>query len=471
MAAFIHDDFLLTSEPARRLYHGFAAGEPILDFHNHLSPRDVADNRRFKDLYELWLAGDHYKWRAMRANGVSETLITGDATPYEKFMAWAQTVPRTLRNPLYHWTHLELLRFFGYEELLDERSAPQIWNQINERLRTEPLTTWSILEKFNVRAVCTTDDPADVLAAHQAFQNVSAPWRMYPTFRPDAALAVDRADLFNAWLRKLEQAGNCSIATLDELLAAISKRHADFHQLGCRLSDHGLPHCHAEDCDETKAAAIFHKAICKQPMSQDEANQYRSFMMLYFGRLDAVAGWTKQLHLGALRNNNSRLYSSQGADCGADSIGDRGQATQLGRYLDRLDREGSLPKMIVYNLNPSDTYSIATMLGNFQMGPIASKLQLGSGWWFLDQAEGMRWQLNALSQTGLLAHFVGMVTDSRSFMSFPRHEYFRRVLCELVGSDVKSGLLPDDESLLGPWIANICYGNARRYLKLDGSST
>lgn len=464
---FIHDDFLLTSDAARRLYHSFAKDQPIIDFHNHLSPQRVAENQPFKDLYDLWLAGDHYKWRAMRANGVAESLITGNAPAKEKFQAWAGTVPRLLRNPLYHWTHLELARFFAIDECLDERSADDVWNAAAQRLQIQSLTPWSILEKFRVRAICTTDDPADDLTHHRAVANSRPAFRMFPTFRPDAALGVDRGEAFCQWLRRLEQATSRSIESLDALLSALAERHAAFHAVGCRLSDHGLPHCYADDCNEATARAVFQKAVSRDIVMPSEASQYRSFLMLFFGRLDTEAGWTKQLHLGASRNNNSRLFAALGADCGADSIGDWPQANLLGRYLDRLDREGSLPKMIVYNLNPADNYAIATMLGNFQAGPTPSKLQLGSGWWFLDQDDGIRWQLDALSQTGLLAHFVGMVTDSRSFMSFPRHEYFRRVLCDLLGRDVESGKLPNDESLLGRLIGDICYGNASRFFGFE----
>ena len=464
---FIHDDFLLTTGAARRLYHAFAANQPIIDFHNHLSPQRVAANQPFTDLYELWLAGDHYKWRAMRANGIPESCITGEASGFDKFCAWAKTLPRLLRNPLYHWTHLELVRYFAIDELLDEKSARRIWGAVADRLRREPLTPWGILQQFGVRVICTTDDPADDLESHRALRKLQPPFRMYPTFRPDMALRVNRPGAFKLWLRKLEGASHSSVATLDEFLSALSQRHAAFGELGCRLSDHGLPHCYADECDPDYAAAIFRKALSDQPLDAADTNRFCSFMMLFFARLDAQAGWTKQLHLGAARNTNSRQFAQLGPDCGVDSIGDWPQATLLGRYLDRLEREGSVPRMIVYNSNPADNYAVATMLGNFQEGPTPSKLQLGSGWWFLDQADGIRWQLNAVSQTGLLAHMVGMVTDSRSFMSFPRHEYFRRVLCDLIGRDVELGVVPNDESLLGPLIGNLCYGNARRFFGFD----
>jgi glucuronate isomerase len=403
----------------------------------------------------------------MRANGIAERYITGEAPAFDKFMAWAATVPKTLRNPLFHWTHLELERYFGIEELLDEHSAKRIWDRATARLREQPLTTWGILQQFGVRAVCTTDDPGDDLDHHRAMRQSNAPFRMFPTFRPDAALANGNAGEFQRWLNRLEQAAGHSISTLEQLVDALSARHAAFHEVGCRLSDHGLPYCYAMDCEDATAAGAFRRMAAGESAHLTGDDQFRSHLMMHFGRLDARAGWTKQLHLGAIRNNNSRLRKSVGPDGGGDSIGDWTQVGMLGRFLDRLDRENSLPKMIVYNLNPADNYAIAGMLGNFQEGPTPSKLQLGSGWWFLDQADGIRWQLDTLSRTGLLAHFVGMVTDSRSFMSFPRHEYFRRVLCDVIGRDVDAGLLPDSDSLLGPLIQDICFGNAARYLGLE----
>ena len=464
---FIHDDFLLASRAARRLYHEFAEGEPILDYHCHLSPRDIAENRQFRNLFEIWLEGDHYKWRAMRANGVAERYCTGDAEPFEKFQAWAATVPHTLRNPLYHWTHLELKRYFGVDELLDEHSAARVWEQANALLATPELSVHGILKRFQVKALCTTDDPADDLDCHRAIQASGLETRVYPAFRPDHALDVDRTDAFNAWVDRLAAASNTEIASLRDFTDALRRRHDDFHALGGRLSDHGLNHCYVDSCTEAAARAIFEKARSRKAVTPSEQARFASYMMLFFGRLDAEKGWTKQLHLGAYRSANQRRLREIGPDSGFDSMGDWPQAAALGTYLDRLEAENALPKMIIYNVNPVDNYAFATMTGNFQDGRVAGKIQYGGAWWFLDQKEGMEWQLNALSNTGLLSRFVGMLTDSRSFMSYPRHEYFRRVLCNLVGGDMENGLIPDNDELVGRMIRDICYGNAARYLGLS----
>jgi glucuronate isomerase len=466
---FIHDDFLLTNEAARRLYHEYAASEPILDYHCHLPPRDVAENRKFGDLYEIWLEGDHYKWRAMRANGVDERYCTGDAPPFEKFMAWAKTVPYTLRNPLYHWTHLELKRYFGIDDLLDETTAPGIWERANALLESDDLRAHGILRKFHVTAVCTSDDPTGDLGYHVSCATVGAlrtPTCVFPTFRPDNALIVHNPGAFNPWLGRLEAAANTSITTFAGFLDALRKRHDDFHELGARLSDHGIDHCYADFCSEQTAVAIFNRARSGQAASPEERARFASFMMLFFGHLDAAKGWTKQLHLGAIRNANTRMFERGGADIGYDSMGDWPQVDSLAAYLDRLDREGALPKMILYNVNPRDNYALAAMCGNFQDGRIAGKIQFGSGWWFLDQKEGIELQLNALSNCGLLARFIGMLTDSRSFMSYPRHEYFRRVLCNLLGREMETGELPNDWGLVGGMVRNICYANVRDYLAL-----
>jgi len=467
---FIHEDFLLENESARRLYHGYAAGQPILDYHCHLSPKDIADNRAFKNLFEIWLEGDHYKWRAMRTNGVSERYCTGPEPPFEKFMAWARTVPHTLRNPLYHWTHLELKRYFGIEQLLDGGSGPAIWERANACLATDELRTQGILKKFGVKALCTTDDPTDNLAFHRQIAASGFETRVYPAFRPDKSLNVHQAEAFNAWTDRLAAAADVHIADLGDLLSALRRRHDDFHRMGCRLSDHGLSCCYADFPSERVAAGIFAKARGGKAATTGEQSRFASFMMLYFGRLDAEKGWTKQLHLGARRNSNTRRMNELGPDTGYDSIGDWPQADALGAYLDRLDRENALPKTIVYSLNPADNYVLATMIGNFQDGSVAGKIQFGGGWWFLDQKEGMQWQINALSNAGLLSRFVGMLTDSRSFMSFPRHEYFRRVLCNVLGKDMVRGELPDDEAMIGSMVRNICYQNAQQYLNLDVDS-
>jgi glucuronate isomerase len=465
--AFIHDDFLLESKAARRLYQDHAAGQPIIDYHCHLPPRDIAADRRFANLFEIWLEGDHYKWRAMRANGVPERYCTGDAAPHEKFMAWAATVPHCLRNPLYHWTHLELKRYFGIDVLLDERTAPAVWKKANEQLESASLTARGILRKFGVKAVCTTDDPADDLSHHEAIRNSGFETRVFPTFRPDRVLDAHQPEVFNPWVDRLARTANVHIGRFQDLLDALKQRHQAFHDLGGRLSDHGLDQCFAEPCTDTRAAAVFDKARAGNTVPLDERNAFASFMMLFFGHLDAEKGWTKQLHLGARRNASTRGLRALGRDTGFDSMGDWPQIDSLGAYLDLLDRESSLPKTIIYNNNPTDNYAMATMVGNFQDGSVAGKLQFGTSWWFLDQKEGIEWQLNSLSNTGLLSRFVGMVTDSRSFMSYPRHEYFRRVLCNLLGRDMEHGELPDDPDLIGQLVQNVCYRNAAAFFGLD----
>ncbi|MFN3649766.1 MAG: glucuronate isomerase [Armatimonadota bacterium] len=465
--SFIHEDFLLNSETARRLYHERAAPLPIIDYHNHLPPGEIARDRRFHDLYEAWLEGDHYKWRAMRANGVPERLCTGDAPPEEKFLAWARTVPHTLRNPLYHWTHLELKRYFGIDRLLDADSAPEIWEETRAQLQSGDLSTHGILRRFRVAALCTTDDPADDLAFHREIVESDLDTRVYPAFRPDKALQVHQPELFNAWVDRLAAASDTEIDSLAALERALEQRHAYFHELGCRLSDHGLSHAYADFPGEGEAAAIFAQARAGRAADSQQHGRFAAHLMLFFGRLNARRGWTQQLHLGPLRNAASRGYRLIGPDTGFDSIGDWPQAQSLAAYLDRLDQEDSLPKVILYNNNPTDNYVFATMAGNFQDGITPGKMQFGSGWWYLDTREGIEWQLNALSNCGLLSRFIGMLTDSRSFLSFPRHEYFRRVLCDLIGRDIERGEIPNDDSLVGPMIENICYHNARSYLGLE----
>ncbi len=465
---FIHEDFLLETKTARHLYHKYAEPQPILDFHSHLSPQQIAENRRFGNLFEIWLEGDHYKWRAMRANGVAERFCTGDASPEEKFQAWAATVPRCLRNPLYHWTHLELKRYFGTDELLDEKTARAVWKQSNELLASDDLRVHGILAKFQVRALCTTDDPANDLKAHAQIAASGLPTRVYPTFRPDRALGVSLPAKFNPWVEKLSEVSNTHIGKFTDFLDALRKRHRDFHAAGCRLSDHGLTHCYAEHSTESSACAIFARARSGHGANAEERSEFASYMMDFFGHLDAEAGWTKQLHLGANRNVNTRACQSLGPDTGYDSIGDWPQARALGAYLDRLEKVNALPKMIVYNVNPSENYAIASTIGSFQDGNGPGKIQFGSAWWFLDQKLGMEDQINTLSNVGLLSRFVGMLTDSRSFMSFPRHEYFRRILCNLLGREIETGEIPDREDMVGSMIEDICYRNASRYFGLDG---
>ena len=463
---FIHEDFLLQGKTARRLYHAYAESVPILDFHSHLPPKEVAENRQFRNLAEIWLEGDHYKWRAMRADGAAERFCSGDATAYKKFAAWAKTVPRTLRNPLYHWTHLELARYFGISELLDETTAASIWERANKSLSSPDLAVRGILKKFHVRALCTTDDPANSLEHHAAIQKSGCETLVFPTFRPDGALRTGDPARFNEWTNRLGATSNVEIASFINFRDALKKRHDAFHECGGRLSDHGLNHCFSEECSEREAAEIFGKLRSGAAVSADDSEKFASHMMHFFGQLDAKRGWTKMLHLGAFRNANTRMTKKLGPDTGYDSIGDWPHIASLAAYLDRLDREESLPKTIVFNVNPSDNYAFATMAGNFSEEGIRSKVQFGGGWWFLDQKDGMELQLGALSNCGLLANFAGMVTDSRSFMSFPRHEYFRRVLCNLLGNEMEAGLLPNDEALIGGMIRNICFDNAFRFLAL-----
>ncbi len=464
---FLHRDFLLTTTWAQKLYHEHAEGMPIIDYHCHLPSQEIAANRQFENLTRIWLAGDHYKWRGMRANGVDESLVTGGASDLEKFNAYARSVPQFVRNPLYLWSHLELRRYFGIEQVINETSAPAIWAQANALLAKPEFSVHGILTKSKVAALCTTDDPADSLEHHAAVAKSALKTRVYPTFRPDKAMAVQTPELFNAWCDQLAARGGRSVADLADLLSALDDRHAFFHSLGARVSDHSFEYMPFSPCSEKEAAGIFKRARAGQAASAAESGQFATFMMLFFGRLDAKRGWTKQLHLGALRNNSTRLLKRVGADAGVDSIGDLPQAQTLSRYLDALDVEGALPKAILYNLNPADNYTFAAMIGNFQDGSMPGKIQFGSGWWFLDQQEGMEWQLNALSQLGLLSRFVGMLTDSRSFLSYVRHEYFRRILCNLLGADIEAGLIPADEKMLGAMVEDICYHNAARYFGLE----
>lgn len=459
--SFIHNDWLLTTDASRELYHQYAAKCPIIDYHNHLPPAQITENHEFADLFEIWLAGDHYKWRAMRSNGIAEKFCTGDASAREKFDAFVATVPYTLRNPLYHWSHLELARYFNLDIMISPATGDEIWQQGNHSLPS--LRVHDILEKFNVAVLGTTDDPADSLENHEAIARSGIKTRVYPTFRPDKAFRICTPTTFNPWVERLADAASISINTFDDLLSALKKRHDDFHALGGRLSDHGMESCHYSPCSHVEAAAIFNKAHSGKAASPEEQSQFATYLMLEFGRWDAAKGWTKQLHLGAMRNVNSRNAASLGPDTGCDSIGDFSQARALGLYLDALDREGNLPKTIIYNLNPADNYVMGTMIGNFQDGSIPGKIQFGSGWWFLDQKEAMEWQLNALSNLGLLRRFVGMLTDSRSFLSFPRHEYFRRILCDVIGRDMESGELPADMTMLGSMVREICFENARNY--------
>ena len=463
MKPFLSDDFLLQTDTARTLYHEYAKPMPIIDYHNHLLPDQIAGDKQFDNITQIWLSGDHYKWRAMRANGISERYITGDASDWEKFEKWAETVPYTLRNPLYHWTHLELRRYFGITELLNKDSARRIYDECSAKLQTPEYSVRNLLKMMQVETLCTTDDPADSLEHHHALAASGFEVRVLPTFRADKAMAVDDAASYNAYLDKLGTVAGVEIRTLADLETALRCRHDFFASLGCRLSDHGLEQIYAAAYTPEEVAASFAKIRGGQELTASENTQLKSALLVLLAEMDWEKGWTQQYHLGALRNNNSRMLRELGPDTGWDSIGDFSQGRALSAFLDRLDSQNKLAKTIVYNLNPADNELIATMIGNFNDGSVAGKVQFGSGWWFLDQKDGMEKQLNALSNMGLLSRFVGMLTDSRSFLSYPRHEYFRRVLCNLLGNDVENGELPADMELLGGMVQNICYGNAKAY--------
>jgi glucuronate isomerase len=464
MKPFIDDDFLLDTEFARELYHGWVEDLPIVDYHCHLPVAQIASNHTFRSITEIWLDGDHYKWRAMRANGVAERYCTGDASDWEKFEAWARTVPATLRNPLYHWTHLELKNPFGVTELLSGKNARDVFDRCNEQLPHLP--TQELLRHFRVAIVCTTDDPADSLEHHAALAGAPAT-RVVPTWRPDAALGVDDPAAFNAWVARLEAAAGISIATFEDFLDALDIRHAAFHDAGCRASDHGLEQMYAEPWIDGDVASIFAAVRAGRAVDRDAALRYKSALLHRFAVMDHARGWVQQYHLGALRNTNTRMRRTLGADSGLDSVGDFEMARPMARFFDRLDDAGRLAKTVLYNLNPRDNELFATMIGNFQDGSVPGKMQYGSAWWFLDQLDGMTRQIDALSNMGLFARFVGMVTDSRSFLSYSRHEYFRRLVCNLLGDDVRRGLLPDDRELIGKLAQDVSFFNARDYLGLE----
>lgn len=468
MTPFIHEDFLLESDVARDLYHRYVEHLPIIDYHCHLPVEQIASDHHFRSLTEIWLDGDHYKWRAMRANGIAERFCTGDATDREKFEAWARTVPATLRNPLYHWTHLELKRPFGVSELLSERTAGSIYDHCNPLLQQPDFSTQGLLRQFRVAVVCTTDDPADSLEYHHALAQRDDPdTRVVPTWRPDAAIAIDDPPSFNKWLDRLGAAAGVSIATFAQFLEALDQRHSAFHEAGCRASDHGLEQIYAADWNDADVAKTFGRLRSGKSADASEAIRYKSALLHRFALMDHARGWVQQYHLGALRNTNSRMRRTLGADSGLDSVGDFEMARPLAGFLDRLDETDQLARTILYNMNPRDNELFATMIGNFQDGTIPGKMQYGSAWWFLDQKDGMEAQIRALSNMGLFARFVGMITDSRSFLSYSRHEYFRRLVCNLLGDDVRRGLLPDDRDLLGRLAQDVSFFNARDYLGLD----
>jgi glucuronate isomerase len=468
MQSFLSEDFLLRTETARRLYHEYAKHQPIFDYHCHLPVADIAGNRNFQNLTQIWLYGDHYKWRAMRANGIDEEYITGSAADDEKFRAWAATVPKTLRNPLYHWTHLELKRPFGIDGvLLSAETADSIYEQCNQLLGTPEFSTCGLLKQMKVQVVCTTDDPVDTLEHHQFIASGEfCPAKVLPAFRPDKAMAVEDPVAYNSYLALLEQAADCTIVSFRDLLAALQLRHDYFHQKGCRLSDHGLEQPYAEEFTGQEIEKSFAQVRSGKKVDQRQVHQFKTAILLELARMDARKNWTQQFHFGALRNTNAAALRKLGPDTGYDSIGDFELGRPLARMLNQLASEGNLAKTILYNLNPRDNELLAAMAGNYQDGSVPGKMQFGAAWWFNDQKDGMERQINALSNMGLLSRFVGMLTDSRSFLSYPRHEYFRRILCELFGRDVENGELPNDLELIGSTIVDICYNNARDYFDM-----
>jgi glucuronate isomerase len=464
--AFIHDDFLLQTAAARRLYHEYAEGMPIIDYHCHLLPGEIAEDKRWDNLAQVWLYGDHYKWRAMRANGVPELYCTGKASDREKFQMFAETMPRLLRNPIYHWSHLELARHFDVADvLLSPATAEDVWERTSRKLASGSISARQLILSSRVKLLCTTDDPTDSLEHHAALaRDTSFSTKVLPTWRPDRGMAVESPTEFNRWVDSLGAAADMEIRDFGSYLEALRRRHDQFHSAGCRMSDHGLEMPYGEDYTEDEIRATFAKVRAGAEVDRPGALKFRSAMMVEFALLDHEKGWAQQLHIGALRNNNGRMFATLGPDSGYDSIGDCEMARPLARFLDRLERGRRLPKTILYNLNPRDNELLAAMAGNFQDGSSPGKLQLGSGWWFLDQKDGMERQIEALSQIGLLSRFVGMVTDSRSFLSYARHEYFRRILCNILGEDMERGLVPGDFDLVGGMVRDICYNNVQRYL-------
>jgi glucuronate isomerase len=464
MQKFMDENFILETQTAQKLYHEHAKLQPIIDYHCHLSPKDIAENRQFKNLTQIWLEGDHYKWRAMRANGINEKFITGDASDEEKFKKWAETVPYTMRNPLYHWTHLELLRPFGVSKILNPQTATEIYRECTEKLQKPEFSVQGILKKMNVEVVCTTDDPIDTLEHHQKIKKDQVATKVFPTWRPDKAMAVENSLAYNIYMEQLEKASGLSISSFQHLLDALKKRQDFFEQQGCRLSDHGLETFYAEDYTNKEVDAIFSKIRSKNELTALEILKFKSAMLYHFAVMDHQKGWTQQFHIGAIRNNNTKMFKRLGPDTGYDAIGDFEVARPMSKFFNRLDLEDKLTKTIVYNLNPRDNELLVTLAYSYNDGSLAGKMQFGSGWWFLDQKDGMEKQMNALSNLGLLSRFVGMLTDSRSFLSYPRHDYFRRILCNLLGKDLENGELPAQElDFICKMVENVSYKNAKQY--------
>lgn len=466
MKEFLDENFILQTETAQKLYHEHAKNMPIIDYHCHLNPKDIAENRQFDNLTKIWLEGDHYKWRALRANGVDEEYITGKASDFDKFMKWAETVPYTMRNPLYHWTHMELLRPFGIKKVLNPKTAKEIYEEASAMLKTPEFSVQGILKQMKVEVVCTTDDPADTLEYHKKIKDAGLSIKVYPTWRPDKAMAVENPEAYNAYLAQLEKAANVSIHNFDDLLNALKKRQDFFAEMGCRLSDHGLETFYAEDYKDNEIKLTFLKIRGGRKLDKDEILKFKSAMLYHFAVMDAEKGWTQQFHVGTLRNNNTKMFRKIGPDTGYDAIGDFEMGRPMARFFDRLEMENKLAKSILYNLNPRDNELMVTLAYAFNDGSVAGKMQFGSGWWFLDQKDGMEKQMNALSTLGLLSRFVGMLTDSRSYLSYPRHDYFRRILCNLLGRDVENGELPASEmEFIQQMVENISYNNAKNYFK------
>ncbi len=469
MKQFMDENFLLHSKPAQQLYHDYAKSMPIIDYHNHLPPDQIATDMNFENLTQAWLYGDHYKWRAMRTNGVDEKYCTGNAGDWEKFQQWAAAVPYTVRNPLYHWTHLEMQRYFDEHDILNADTAKKIYDECSAKLQSKEYSVKALLEKMNVKVVCTTDDPVDSLEFHQKIEKDNFAIQVLPAFRPDRAMNVDDVNTFNNYLTLLEKASGISISSFNDYITALRKRHDYFVANKCRVSDHGLEEIYAEDYTSTEIVGLFAKIRSGGALSLEERKKFKSAMLVTFAEWDWEKGFVQQYHLGALRNNNSRMLSKLGPDTGWDSIGDFSQARSLAKFLNRLDTGNKLAKTIIYNLNPADNELMATMTGNFNDGSSAGKVQWGSAWWFLDQKDGMTKQINTLSNMGLISRFVGMLTDSRSFLSFPRHEYFRRILCNLFGEEIENGELPNDMAWIGKVIQDICYNNANSYFNFQSA--